>query len=148
ERTVEASDFFVMALTTALAPDEILTEVRVPVQTPGSGWSIVEVSRRHGDFAMAGAAVTLSLAAGRVEGPRIVLFGVGAAALRAHAAEQALAGQSLDAAALRRAAEHARAAAIDPLSDLHASSEYRQHLAGVLVERALAQAVSRAGGSS
>lgn len=148
ERTVEASDFFVMALTTALAPDEILTEVRVPVQTPGSGWSIVEVSRRHGDFAMAGAAVTLSLAAGRVEGPRIVLFGVGAAALRAHAAEQALAGQSPDAAALRRAAEHARAAAIDPLSDLHASSEYRQHLAGVLVERALAQAVSRAGGSS
>ena len=148
ERTIDAAEFFVMALTTALSPGEILTEVRVPAQAPRSGWSILEVSRRHGDFAMAGAAVTLSLAAEKIASPRIVLFGIGTAPVRAHTAEEAIDGQRPGATALRAAAERARAAAGEPLADLHASAEYRRHLAGVLVERALAQAVARAGGTS
>lgn len=148
ERTVDAADFFVMALTTALAPAEILTEVRIPAQAPRSGWSILEVSRRHGDFAIAGAAVTLTLAAGTIASPRVVLFGVGAVPVRAHATEEALVGRTPDAATLRAASERARAAASDPLTDLHGSADYRRHLAGVLTERALVQAVARAGGLS
>jgi carbon-monoxide dehydrogenase medium subunit len=146
ERSIDAADFFVSPLTTALDPGEILIEVRVPTLAPGTGWSMLEVSRRHGDFAMAGAAVTLSLEGGRVHSVRIVLFGVGPVPFRARAAEEAVAGEKPGAAAWASAADEARAATSEPLSDLHASAGYRRHLAGVLVERALAEAVTRAGG--
>ena len=146
ERSIDAADFFVSTLTTALEPFEILTEVRVPVLAPGTGWSMLEVSRRHGDFAMAGAALTLRLDGGRIASARIVLFGVGPIPVRARAAEEILAGEKPAAAIYTRAAAQACASVSEPLSDLHASAEYRLHLAGVLVERALAEAVTRAGG--
>jgi len=146
ERSIDAADFFVSTLTTALAPDEILIEVRVPMLAPGTGWSMLEVSRRHGDFAMAGTAVTVALDGGRVRSARIVLFGVGPVPVRARAAEQAVAGQKPAAAAWASAATQARDVVEEPLSDHHASAAYRRHLAGVLVERALAEAVTRAGG--
>ena len=146
ERSIDAADFFVSTLTTALEPFEILTEVRVPVLAPGTGWSMLEVSRRHGDFAMAGAALTLRLDGGRIASARIVLFGVGPIPVRARAAEEILAGGKPAAAIYARAAAQACASVSEPLSDLHASAEYRLHLAGVLVERALAEAVTRAGG--
>ena len=146
ERSIDATDFFVSTLTTALEPFEILTEVRVPVLAPGTGWSMLEVSRRHGDFAMAGAALTLRLDGGRIASARIVLFGVGPIPVRARAAEEILAGEKPAAAIYARAAAQACASVSEPLSDLHASAEYRLHLAGVLVERALAEAVVRAGG--
>jgi len=146
ERSIDAADFFVSTLTTALEPFEILTEVRVPVLAPGTGWSMLEVSRRHGDFAMAGAALTLRLDGGRIASARIVLFGVGPIPVRARAAEEILAGEKPAAAIYTRAAAQACASVSEPLSDLHASAEYRLHLAGVLVERALAEAVVRAGG--
>jgi len=146
ERSIDAADFFVSTLTTALEPFEILTEVRVPVLAPGTGWSMLEVARRHGDFAMAGAALTLRLDGGRIASARIVLFGVGPVPVRARAAEAILAGEKPGAAIYTRAAAQVCAGVSEPLSDLHASAEYRLHLAGVLVERALAEAVARAGG--
>ena len=148
ERIIDAADFFVSTLTTALAPDEILIEVRVPMLAAGTGWSMLEVSRRHGDFAMAGAAATVALDGGRIRSARIVLFGVGPVPVRARAAEQAVAGQKPAAAAWASAAAQARDVVEEPLSDPHASAAYRRHLAGVLVERALAEAVTRAGGTA
>lgn len=147
ERSIDAADFFVAPLVTALGTCDILTGVRVPVLAPRTGWSLVEVARRHGDFAMAGAAVTVSTGGGRITAARIVLFGVGGVPIRAARAEQVLIGQSPAAAAYRAAAAEARSAVESPLSDVHASAEYRRHLAGVLVERALAEAAERAGGT-
>jgi carbon-monoxide dehydrogenase medium subunit len=148
ERIVDAADFFVSTLTTALEPGEILIEVRVPMLAPGTGWSVLEVSRRHGDFAMAGVAATVALDGGRVRSARIALFGVGPVAVRARAAEDAVAGKQPAAATWASAAALARDAVEEPMSDPHASGAYRRHLAGVLVERALAEAVTRAGTSA
>jgi carbon-monoxide dehydrogenase medium subunit len=148
ERIVDAADFFVATLTTALEPGEILIEVRVPMLARGTGWSLLEVSRRHGDFAMAGVAATVALDGGRVRSARIALFGVGPVSVRARAAEDAVAGKQPAASIWASAAALARDAVEEPMSDPHASGAYRRHLAGVLVERALAEAVSRAGTSA
>ncbi len=146
-RSIDAADFFLAPLVTALGAREILTGVRVPVLPPRTGWSLLEVARRHGDFAMAGVAATVSIAGGKIAGARIVLFGVGGVPLRATRAEGELIGQQPAAAAYQAAATAARGAVEEPLSDAHASADYRRHLAGVLVERALAEAAGRAGGS-
>jgi len=144
ERTVKAGDFFVTYLTTVLEADEMLTEVRLPLLPAKTGWSVQEVSRRHGDFAMAGviAATTLD-GAGKCSAARIVLFGVAPTPMRATAAEQVLAGAKLDQAAFEEAGKKAGAAVEEPLSDIHASGEFRRHLAEVLTRRALAEAASR-----
>ncbi|MFN8036475.1 MAG: xanthine dehydrogenase family protein subunit M [Acidimicrobiia bacterium] len=146
ERTIPVEEFFLGYLTTALGTGEILTEVRVPVLDPATGWAFLEITRRHGDFAIAGATVTLELdGAGRCRNPRVAVFGVGPTPSRAGPAEQAVDGQEPDA-ALFEAAGRAAAAAIDePLSDVHASAEYRRHVLGVLIARALLQASARAG---
>jgi len=146
-RTIAASDFFVTIMTTALEPAEMLTEVRFPVLPDRTGWSCLEVTRRHGDFALAGAAVTVTLdGAGKCAAARIALFGVGYTPLRARAAEQALVGEKPDDQVLERAAAKARAQVTDAVSDVHASREYRQYLAGVVTRRTLAEAAQRAGG--
>lgn len=145
ERTVKADEFFVTYLTTVLEPFEILTEVRLPALPPGAGWSVQELSRRHGDFAMAGVVVvTPRDGAGRCSQARIVLFGVGPTPIRAEAAERTLEGEKPSEALFEKAAQKAREAVVDPISDIHASGEYRRHLAGVLTRRALAEAMSRA----
>jgi carbon-monoxide dehydrogenase medium subunit len=147
ERTIKAADFFISYLTTALEPAEVLTEVRFPVLTDGSGWAFEEISRRHGDYAMAGAAVTLSLErGGRCRETRIVLFGVGPTPVRALGAEQVVAGEALEPAILEAAGRKASEELDEPLSDVHASAEFRRHLAGVLTRRALTEAMARAGG--
>jgi len=145
-RSIKAADFYVSYLTTALEPTEILTEVRFPVLPSGAGWSCMEVARRHGDFAMAGAMVTVTLARdGRCSAARIVLFGVGAVPLRAAAAEQVVIGQKPSEKVFQDAGQKAADAAEEPMSDTHASAEYRRYLAQVMTRRALAEAVSRAG---
>jgi carbon-monoxide dehydrogenase medium subunit len=145
-RTIKADDFYVSYLTTAMEPTEILTEVRYPVLPDRTGWSCLEVARRHGDFAMAGAAVTVTLAAdGRCSASRIVLFGVAPVPLRAVAAEQVVIGQKPTDKLFQQAGEKAAEAVEEPMSDVHASAEYRRYLAQVLTRRALAEAVSRAG---
>jgi len=147
ERTIAANDFFVSYLTTALEPAEVLTEVRFPVLAEGTGWAFEEISRRHGDFAMTGAAVTLSVeGAGRCTAARIVLFGVGPTPVRVQAAEQMLVGEALGPTLLEGAGQTVSEALDEPLSDVHASAEFRRHLAGVLTRRALGEAMVRAGG--
>ncbi len=147
ERVIGAADFFVTYLTTALEPSEMLTEIRVPKLPDNSGWSIQEVSRRHGDFALAGAIVTLTLAdGGSCSDARIALFGVGSTPLRAREAEQLLTGQDLNDDLIERAGQQAGAEIDEPLSDIHATSEYRRHLVGVLTQRGLSEAFARAGG--
>lgn len=149
ERRIAAADFFVGYLTTAMDDGEILTAVRVPTMAPGTGWSFQELSRRHGDFAMVGTAVTVERdAEGRCRRPRVVLFAVGGTPLRVGAAEDLIEGEPLTEALVERVSRAARDAVVEPLSDLHASGEYRRHLAGVLVGRALVEAVGRAGGAS
>lgn len=149
ERSVGAADFFVSTLTTALEPTELLTEVRFPALPKRTGWSCLEVARRHGDFAMAGVAATLTLdRKGRCAGARIALFGVGPKPLRARDAEETLIGEEPGERLFAQAGQKASADVAEPPSDVHASAEYRRHLAQVLTRRALAEAAARAGGES
>ena len=145
ERTIAAADFFVTYLTTALESSEILIETRFPTLPARSGWSVMEVARRHGDFALAGAMTTMTLDdQGRCATARLVLFGVGATAVRARKAEQMLAGERPERALLERAGQAAGEEIDEPLSDVHASADYRRDLARVLSRRALAEAAARA----
>jgi aerobic carbon-monoxide dehydrogenase medium subunit len=141
-RSVPAADFFLGYLSTALEPDEILLEAWLPALAPCTGQAWLEFARRHGDFALAGVAVSLCLRGERVETARIVLTGVGGTPVRAREAETLLIGSSV----LERvsAAADAVRSAIDPDADIHASKEYRAHLAGVLTERAVRLAYERA----
>ena len=146
-RTIPAAELFVAALQTALGPDELLTGVRVPVARAGTGSAWSELARRHGDFAIAGAAVTLTMHGdGSVADAAIVLSGVGPTPIDASDAAAALRGAVPDAQAFEAAASLA-AEACRPASDLHASAAYRRRLAGVLVRRSLARAYDRARGS-
>jgi carbon-monoxide dehydrogenase medium subunit len=143
ERIVQAKDFFETFLTTALQPDEVLTRVSFPRLPDGTGWSIQEVSRRHGDFALAGAVVLVGSEDGRCSDVRIALFGVGATPVRAHAAENGLRGEDVSEAAIDAACAKAAAEIDEPLGDIHASSDFRRHLAKVMTRRALGEAVHR-----
>jgi len=141
-RTVQAEDFFLGYLTTVLEPDEILTEAWYPGFTHQTGQSWLEFARRHGDFALAGVAVVLTVDHELVESARIVLTGVGGKPFRAREAETLLVGGTIEERA--PAAADAVRSAIDPDADIHASKEYRTHLAGVLTERAIHVAYERA----
>jgi aerobic carbon-monoxide dehydrogenase medium subunit len=142
-RTIDARDFFLGPLTTALAPDELLTDVVVP-GTHGWGWAIVELARRAGDFALVAVVALLTIdARGRVGAARVGFGGVGAVPRRSAAIEESLTGHEPTA---ERVAIAARAARRDlaPETDAFASGAYRAHLAEVLARRALTRAVARA----
>jgi CO/xanthine dehydrogenase FAD-binding subunit len=147
ERTIAARDFFLDALAVDLNAGEIVTEIVLPKLPSHTGWGFEEVSRRRGDFALAAAAATLRVAAGAVVEARIALTGVSRTAVRATAAESLLVGHALEPLLASRAIEAVRAA-IEPDTDLHASADYRRHLAGVLTGRALAAAWRRANESA
>jgi carbon-monoxide dehydrogenase medium subunit len=141
-RTVSAGEFFVSPLTTALAPDELLTEVALPPWPARTGSSLHEVAIRRGDFALGGVAATLTLdPEGRVAGARIACFGVGPRPVRARDAERSLVGRPASAPALQEAGRLA-SASVDPLDDIHASAAYRKRLIGVLTSRALADSLA------
>jgi CO/xanthine dehydrogenase FAD-binding subunit len=142
-RIAGARDFFVDTMTADLDGAELLTEIVLPKLPPQTGWGFEEVARRHGDFALAAVAVTLTRAGGRIAQARIALTGVGPTALRAADAEALLLGEALDDKLTTRVIAAVREA-IAPETDLHASSDYRRHLAGVLTGRALAAAWRRA----
>ncbi|MFQ5795081.1 MAG: FAD binding domain-containing protein [Candidatus Bipolaricaulia bacterium] len=145
-RVLSPEDFFLTYLTTSLEPDELLVEVRLPPWPERSGWAFVELSRRHGDFALAGVAARLTLdEAGICTDARLALIGVGPTPVRAYNAEALLNGSPPDEALFEAAANHA-GEEIDPEGDLHASVDYRRHLATVLVGRALAIAAARVNG--
>jgi len=142
-RTVAARDFFLDALTVDLATGDIVTEIALPKLPPQTGWGFEEVARRHGDFALAAVAATLTVSGGAITQARIALTGVGSTALRATTAEELLIGHALQPPLTGRAVDAVRAA-IAPDTDLHASADYRRHLAGVLTRRALEAAWRRA----
>lgn len=144
ERTIPAADFFVTYMTTSLEATEVLTEVRLPAWTRGTGWAIQEMARRQGDLALAGVAATLRLVRGACTGVRLAAFGVNATAVRLRAAEELLEGQRPEAANFARAAAAGAGNLEEPMSCVHASSEYRRQLVEVLAKRCLAEAASRA----
>ncbi len=144
KRTVKPDEFFVTYLTTAVEPEEMLSEIYFPTLPAGTGWSFVEVARRHGDFALVGAAATVALdSAGACSNVHIALFGVAPTATRSPSAEQALLNQKPDEQAIAAAASEV-VKDIDPPGDVHASVEYRKYVATNLVRRALTEAVQRA----
>jgi carbon-monoxide dehydrogenase medium subunit len=143
QRTIAAADLFVDLLTTALAPDEVLTEVHLPV-LEGYGFGYEKFTRRAEDWAMVGVCALVKKAGdGSCEDVRIGLTHMGSTALRATAAEEALRGGALDSAAIAAAAEHA-ADGTQPPTDLNATADYKRHLARVLTARALEEAVAGA----
>jgi len=142
-RAIPASQFFRSLLTTALAADELLTEVRLPALRPGTGWAFVEFARRQGDFALAVVAALLQRGPdGICTDARVVLGGVDSVPVRARAAEQYLVGGRLTKERFTTAGQDV-AAPLNPPGDIHASTAYRRTLAAVLVERALTVAVDR-----
>jgi len=143
DRVIAARELFVTYLTTSLDPRELLVEVRIPALPQGAGWSWMEIARRHGDFALAGVGTVLVLRRGTIADARIGLIGVGPTPVRAIAAERVLIGQAPSEALWEAAAEAVRGA-VSPDGDIHASAEYRRHVSGVLVQRALRESLSRA----
>jgi CO/xanthine dehydrogenase FAD-binding subunit len=142
-RTVAARDFFRDALTVDLDDGEILAEILLPKLPPTTGWGFEEVARRAGDFALAAVAATLTLSGGVIAQGRIAIAGVGRTAQRVSEAEALLAGRRFDNALAAQLMGVVRACAT-PETDLHASSDYRRHLIGVLAARALDTAWRRA----
>ncbi|HVD03889.1 MAG TPA: xanthine dehydrogenase family protein subunit M [Candidatus Dormibacteraeota bacterium] len=144
QRTLPAGNFFRGFFETALEPDEILTEIRLSPVPPGTGVCFQEVARRHGDFAMVGVATTVRLEDGEIAEARLALTGVSPQPIRAREAEMAMVGAVPSDNTFEAAAETATTR-LSPPSDLHGSSEYRRHVARVLVRRALQEAARSAG---
>jgi aerobic carbon-monoxide dehydrogenase medium subunit len=139
-RVIRAADFFLGALTTALEPDEIIVEVRLPAWPKGRRFGFQEFARRRGDFAMAGAAVFYdSDAAGKATNAHVGVIGVADRPLRLPDVEAVLNGNAVDEATIARA-EQAAAQSVEPTDDIHASAAYRRALTGTMVERALKSA--------
>ena len=142
-RSVAAENFATGWMANCLAPDEILTEVRLDLPGPGTGSAFEEVARRHGDFAVVGAAAAVTVADEAIESARIALAGAASTPIRAPLAEARLAGRIPSAPDLEAAGE-AAAAGTDPIADLHGSEDYKRHLARVLTRRAVERAYRRA----
>jgi aerobic carbon-monoxide dehydrogenase medium subunit len=137
-RTIAAADFFHGPLTTALHPDEIITDIRLPAWPAERRFGFVEFARRHGDFALAAAAVSYDRdGTGNARDAHIGVIGGADRPLRIAAAEQAIHGKAIDDETIAAAVAAARGA-VDPADDIHASGAYRRSLIGTMVERALA----------
>ena len=143
ERVVPAADWFEGYLATSRRPDEILAEVRFPAAGPGTGVAFLEVARRHGDFAIVGLAVSLTLADGVISDARLAFAGVSDVPVRAAEAEDLLIGERPSAELFAEAARVATAA-LDPPADLNGSPEYRKQIAATLVRRGLQAAADNA----
>ena len=142
ERTLAAGELFQGYLTTTLAADEMLVEVRLPAMPDGAGFAFEEFSRRHGDFAIVGiAAIVVGHGGGPCTSARLVTAGTGPVPVRLRAAEQILARDGRSDAAIDAAARRA-AELVDPPSDIHASADYRRNLTRVLTSRALHRAIN------
>ena len=138
-REIPASELFLDYLTTSVAADEVVTEVRLPA-LDGFGWGYQKFTRRAEDWAMVGVLALVQKAGdGTVGDVRIALTNMGSTPLRASAAEEALRGRPLDAASIKEAAGHA-AEGTSPPADRNASADYKRHLAQALTKRALTTA--------
>jgi carbon-monoxide dehydrogenase medium subunit len=146
ERVIPIDDFFVDTFTTSLAPDEIVTEIRIPRAQAQSGGAYIKLERKVGDFAIVGVAAHLQLdGKGNVAMAGIGLTNVGPTAIRARRAEDALRGRVPDDKAIAAAAE-AAAAESQPVADLRGPVAYKRDVVRVLATRALRRAVARAKG--
>jgi carbon-monoxide dehydrogenase medium subunit len=143
ERVVNADGFFHDLYSTELKPDEVLTEIRIPVAAAGTGWCYAKLKRKTGDFATAAAAVTLRMKDKTVEEASIALTNAGATALKAREAEDFLRGKKFDDAAIAEAARLAMSIC-DPAEDLRGDIEYKTAMTGEMTQRALRTAHSRA----
>lgn len=136
-RVIKAADFFLGALTTALEPDEIITEVRLPAWPKSRRFGFQEFARRRGDFAMAGVALYYDPDnSGKASNAHVGVIGVGDRPQRLAAAEAAINGNAVDDATIAKAGA-AASSAVEPQQDIHASAAYRRALTGTMVERAL-----------
>jgi carbon-monoxide dehydrogenase medium subunit len=148
ERWVPASEFFIGSFTSVLEPEELLVEIKLPSLPERSGWSLREVARRHNDFALIGVAAVVGLDKnGSCSEARIVFLSAGDRPVEALQAVHVLKGQKPTAEAIEAAADKAASADIDPGSDIHATAEFRRHLAKVLSRRALDEAFRLAMGN-
>jgi CO/xanthine dehydrogenase FAD-binding subunit len=148
ERTIAPEDFFVTHLTTTIEPDEMLTEIEVPPVPDRTGHAFTEFARRHGDFALGGAAALITVDAdGVCERAAVGLLAAAPTPVRATEAEQLLVGERIDESTAARAAERA-AAGVEPTGDIHGSAEYRKHLVEVMARRAITAAAERAAGAN
>ncbi|HXZ01197.1 MAG TPA: xanthine dehydrogenase family protein subunit M [Stellaceae bacterium] len=143
ERDIAARNFYQGAFVTALAPAEILTQIRIPAPAAGHGYAYEKQKRKVGDYATAAAAVILTLSQGRCSAAAVALTNLAGTPLFAAAAGQALVGTPLDAAAAAAAAKQAAAIA-QPAADQRGPADFRTHLAGVMVRRAIERAKARA----
>lgn len=142
-RTVAAGDFYQGAYFTSLEPGEILTSISIPVPPRGHGYAYEKLKRKIGDYATAAAAVVLTMAGGRVETCSIGLTNLSETPLLAQDAAHAVIGTTLDDATLKKAAE-AAVAIMEPAEDTRGSAEYRKHVGGIMVQRALKRAAAGA----
>ncbi len=143
-RSVSCRDFFITHLTTALEPEELLVEIEVPPVPPGTGWAFTEYARRHGDFALGGAAALITLEDGVCRRVRLGLLAAADTPRRAQEAEKMLEGSPITGESTAEAARVA-VADINPTGDIHGGSEYRKQLIEGMVRRAIEQASERAG---
>ena len=146
ERTVPADGFFHGLYYTELAPEELLTEIRIPVVAKGTGSAYSKLKRKTGDFATAAAAVQLQLEKGVCKKINIALTNVGPTALKAEETEALLTGKTIDEALIEQAARKAMAIC-DPAEDLRGDRDYKIHMAGEMSRRAIRQALARAKGN-
>jgi carbon-monoxide dehydrogenase medium subunit len=145
ERWVPANEFFVGLFTSVLEPDELLIEARFPPVPNHTGCALVEISRRPHDFSLVGIAAVISLGNNEIcQRARLVFLSVGDGPVEARQSQELLKGKQLSEELIRAAADTAARKDIDPGSDIHASAQYRRHLAGVLARRALETAFQRA----
>jgi aerobic carbon-monoxide dehydrogenase medium subunit len=143
ERTVPVSEFLVDIFTTTIEPDEIITEVQVPLPGKKVGGAYLKLERKIGDFATVGVAIQVEMSNGTIDRAGIALTGVGSKNIEATDAVRSLAGASAGDDAYAEAGRLA-AAACDPVSDVRGSAEYKRHVVEVYVQRGLARAVESA----
>ncbi len=144
ERVIKAADFFVDVMTSAVQPDEVVTEIRVPKPAQPKAAVYLKVPQSASGFAIVGVAAQLKLNNGQCEDIGIGVTGLAPKAFRATSVEAALRGKAIDDAAVNAAAEKADAEAADAMEDIHASGDYRRHLARVYARRAVQAAAARA----
>ncbi|MFM0223073.1 FAD binding domain-containing protein [Paraburkholderia dipogonis] len=141
-RELPMSEWALMYMTPALEEGELLAGISLDIWPEGHGYAFEEFARRHGDYAIVGvAALCTADAQGRLDRVSLTICGVAPGPVRMHDVETALRDRPMDESALRIASDAARA--LDVMTDAHVSTDYRQHLAGVLTERALKTAFSR-----
>jgi carbon-monoxide dehydrogenase medium subunit len=146
ERWIDAPDFFAGMFTTALSVDEILVEIEIPFLPPRTGWSFMEIAPRAGDYALMGVASLVTMEEnGKCKEARLVYLNAGDGPVVAMEAAGLLAGERLNDALIESVATLASEKEITPFGNVHASPEFQRHLANVLTNKALKQAMQRAG---